>query len=279
MIRDNDYPCGTEIIINEKILHVGKLINQGADGRIYAVDSDGSMYPAVVKYFSCMYEDELYNSALLEIEAAQRLEKCPYTVEVLGYCVRMKPDGMTEIFIMMEKMQCCDDIQPGLYDVLQMGMDICLALAYMHRRGLVHCDIKPSNIFLSSDVIWKLGDFGCTQLKGRCIRRGSPAYCAPEVSRGARCNTVSDIYSLGIVLYKLLNGGRLPFCPKPVDMMTPDEVENAIRRRLSGESIPPIDGLDMELNHILLQMCEFLPHKRIQSPKKLAEMLGCKIKY
>ena len=277
MTRDNSYPCGEEIIINGKVLRIGNLISQGTDGRIHAVYSDDSVNPAVVKYFSCMYGDELYRSALLEIEAAQRLSKCPYTVDMPGYCVRADSDGRAEVFIMMYELRCCADMQPDVRSVLDMAADICLALDFMQRRGLVHCDIKPSNIFLNSGGIWQLGDFGCIQRKGACIRRGSPAYCSPEVHQGGRCDTRSDIYSLGIVMYKLLSGGRFPFCPVSADLMEQSEVERAIERRLSGERIPPIDGLDENINEILLKMCEFALHKRISSPKAIHKII-CEIK-
>lgn len=274
MTRDKSYPCGEEIIINGKIFRVGKLINQGTDGRIHAVYSDDSVNPAVVKYFSCIYGDEIYRSALLEIEAAQRLSKCLYTVDMPGYCVRADSDGRAEVFIMMYKLDCCADMQLDVRGVLHMAADICLALAFMQRKGLVHCDIKPSNIFLNSDGIWQLGDFGCIQRKGRCIRRGSPAYCSPEVYQGGRCDTRSDIYSLGIVMYKLLSGGRFPFCRRSADLMERSEVERAIERRLNGEQILPIDGLDEGINRILLKMCEFAPHKRISSPKAIHKIIS-----
>ncbi len=272
MIRDSDYPCGEDIIINQKLLRVGKLINQGTDGRIHAVYSDDSMSPAVVKYFGCMYEDEAYRNALLEIEASERLKKCPYTVDMIGYCVRTDSDRRAEIFIMMDRLRCCEDIQLDVRGVLCMAADVCLALDFMQRKGLVHCDIKPSNIFLNADGRWQLGDFGCVQRKGRCLRRGSPAYCAPEVDSGGRCDTRSDIYSLGIVMYKLLSGGRFPFCPESAELMEQSEVERAIEHRLSGERIPPIEGISEELNRILLGMCEFDAGKRISSPKKLSAL-------
>lgn len=273
MTRDNNYPCGEEILIDNKYLRVGKLINQGTDGRIYAVHSNDGVNSAVVKYFDCMYGDKLYQNALLEIEAAQRLAKCPYTVDMLGYCVRADSVGRADVFIMMNRLKCCEQLQLDTDEILQMGSDICLALEFIKRKGLIHCDVKPSNIFLNNSGVWQIGDFGCIQRKGKCLRLGSPAYCSPEAVYGERCDIRSDIYSLGIVMYKLLSGGRFPFCPERADLMQQYEVERTIERRMNGEPIPPLESLNSEINEILHTMCEFEPQKRFNSPISLSKRL------
>jgi eukaryotic-like serine/threonine-protein kinase len=95
---------------------------------------------------------------------------------------------------------------------------ICLALAYAHRNGLVHRDIKPANVILRSDGVVKLLDFGIardqtkidTSLTSTGALVGTPPYMAPERFRGAPIDGRSDIFSTGVLLYLLLTG-RLPF--------------------------------------------------------------------
>lgn len=268
----SEYPCGEQIIINNAAYRIGSLINKGTDGRIYAAHSKDGMDSAV-KYFRCVYGDELWLSALREIEAFIRLAKCAYTVKMLGYCARKDDNGDAEVFILMERMECCSQMNMSEMLTLQMAADVSLALEYIGRRGLVHCDVKPSNIFLSSSGVWQLGDFGCMQRKGKCIRRGSPAYCSPEAYRGERCDIRSDIYSLGIVIYKLLCGGRFPFCRESAHLMRESDVDCAIERRLSGEQISRASELSGEMNDLLLEMCEFDPNKRLSSPKAINRII------
>ena len=91
----------------------------------------------------------------------------------------------------------------------------CDALSYAHAQGVIHRDLKPANILLSADGQAKVSDFGVafSNLAFDSTRNlvvGSPAYMAPEQIEGKPASIRSDIYSLGIVLYKMLVG-RLPF--------------------------------------------------------------------
>lgn len=92
---------------------------------------------------------------------------------------------------------------------------IARALAYAHSQGVIHCDVKPSNILLQQANWPLLADFGLLKILGskiidQGVMSGTPAYISPEQATGDSITAHSDIYSLGIVLYELL-AGRLPF--------------------------------------------------------------------
>ena len=97
-------------------------------------------------------------------------------------------------------------------DAVKLGVDICRAMAAFREKGIVHHNITPENIYVDSKGNYKLGSFGLYDYSGN-ISEGS-LYMAPELYQNSYAvDTSSDIYSLGILLYKLLNNNRLPFLP------------------------------------------------------------------
>jgi predicted ATPase len=98
--------------------------------------------------------------------------------------------------------------------VLEIAMGILKALSYAHQQGLVHRDLKPANVMIGDDV--KLTDFGLATLrsilqKGAGFVAGTPAYMAPEQIEGRAIDGRADLYALGVLLFEMITGGRLPF--------------------------------------------------------------------
>lgn len=116
------------------------------------------------------------------------------------------------------------------------------SLGAFGKHNIVHRDIKPENIFVSDDGQFKLGDFGIAksmeQTTGIVGKKGTYNYMAPEVYKGEAYGACVDIYSLGIMLYRYMNNGRLPFQPLSPTQPSPTDNERAIFRRVNGEKIP-----------------------------------------
>ena len=100
---------------------------------------------------------------------------------------------------------------------LKIVADIADALHFAHEKGIVHRDVKPANVLMTSDGRVKVADFGLAYLidrEGGTTRTGflvgSPNYMSPEQATGQKIDRRSDIYSLGVVLFRMLTG-RVPF--------------------------------------------------------------------
>lgn len=157
--------------------------------------------------------------------------------------------------------------------VVKLGTDICKALTICENHHIVHRDIKPQNIFINKDGNFKLGDFGIAKNAENIAtgtRTGTFNYMAPEIYNNQPYGNSVDIYSLGLVMYWLLNERRGPFLPLFPAVPTTSDVDNAMVRRIKGDAIPaPKYGSDT-IKSIVLKAIQFDPQKRYISA---AEML------
>jgi serine/threonine protein kinase len=189
-------------------------------------------------------------------------------------CVQKDSGYGWDIFIRMELLTPLMDLLSKREtwpeaEVVRLGRDIAAALCACDRLHILHRDVKPQNIFVAADGSYKLGDFGIARIAERTgsatARIGTFTYMAPEVYHGEHYGAAADQYSLGIVLYWLLNGRRAPF----VGVNTAREKEAALRRRMSGEPLPaPASGSEA-LKKIVLRACAYDPAERYRSAEEL----------
>lgn len=162
--------------------------------------------------------------------------------------------------------------------IIKFSLDMSSALTTCEARGILHRDIKPQNIFVSADGTYKLGDFGIARTledNGSLTAGiGTYNYMAPEVYNKQHYDHRADIYSLGIVLYWLLNECRLPFYPAQPQVITPECVEEARQRRFRGDSLPAPRNGSHDLQQIVLKACAYDPRYRYQSAQELHDDLN-----
>lgn len=157
-------------------------------------------------------------------------------------------------------------------DVIRIGADITRALKACHEKNIIHRDIKPHNIFISRTGEYKLGDFGVAKVlentSGGTII-GTVNFMAPEVYNNQPYDKTADLYSLGMVLYWLMNEKRFPFVPLPPNTPTYSDMDESLKRRFHGYPFPdPAHGSD-EFKQIILKACAFNPKDRYQTADEM----------
>lgn len=167
--------------------------------------------------------------------------------------------------------------------ILRLGIDLCTALDVCASKSIIHRDIKPENIFVNEQGVYKLGDFGVARnlekITNGLSKKGTPNYMAPEVYKATIKDTdfkaanKVDIYSLGMVLYWLSNGSRLPFLSTGKQITSPDERKNAFARRINGDPLPPPQNVSAPLQQIILKACSYSPEDRYNSAREMCDAL------
>lgn len=164
-------------------------------------------------------------------------------------------------------------------DAIKLGIDICTALEICASKNLIHRDIKPQNIFVSAAGNYKLGDFGIArtleQTSCGLSKKGTYSYMAPEVYKGESYGASADIYSLGLVLYRLMNQNRLPFYPQAPTPIRFEDNEYALRQRMWGETFPEPILADKNLARVIKRMCAYRRNERyLNAADVKAELLA-----
>lgn len=276
---------------------VSRVLGHGGMGTVYLAEREGSgftqlvalkllrpdllMPPHLVPVLERRFAQERQILARLEHPGIARLIDGGYTPGGQAYLAMEYVEGQPLLTYATSQ-------QLGVRARLELFLQVCEAVQYAHRQLVIHRDLKPSNILVTTDGNPKLLDFGiATFVEAEEATAGdqptgaktgawlTPAYASPEQVRRERITTLSDLYSLGVLLYELLAGVR----PYEVIGLSPAAVEEVVCRRVPERpSMRVVDRrlarlLRGDLDTIVLKAVAKEPERRYGSVQELADDL------
>ncbi len=245
---------------------------------LLGLKSEGMSKEEISAYYS-----DIALSFMEEIKLLEELKGNSNIVCYEDHKIERSEDGMSyTIMIKMELLTPLKNLlaerQLTAEEVMKLGMDICSALEVCEAKKIIHRDIKPDNIFVSDTGAYKLGDFGVARTLEKTVgvmsQKGTYTYMAPEVFLGKEYNQNVDLYSLGILLYQLLNKNRTPFLPDAPQPLKYSDREEAQKKRMSGNLLPWIKGLPDSWNGLLVKMCHPNPQNRFQNATDVKKQIN-----
>lgn len=285
---------------------IDELIGKGSYGEVYKIYKieNGQRIEAAAKYVSIPKSEQdkelAYSKGLAtdeeslrsffatranafskEIDLMMKLRGSDNVVRYEAHLKQEKKDDVGwDIIIRMELLTALEKyLRVNSFtrkNVIQLGIDICNAIECCQKEQIIHRDVKIENIFIDNNGHFKLGDFGVSrEAQGTTMGTitGTEDYMAPEIMKHEKYNNNVDIYSIGIVMYRLLNNNRIPFLPSD-GPINDNDISLALTKRLEGvEKIPEPKFASGKLAEIIVKACAFDRHDRYSSPSEMAHDL------
>ncbi len=195
-----------------------------------------------------------------EYRIAKKLEGEKYFVD---YYALYKQGGMAYIVQpeLRNLLTYIEEENPNLRQILKILKDIVRAIGILSEKGILHLDIKPTNIFVDENGNGKLGDFSIaceiTTFKEKPFQAGTSKYFSPEVYEKTGYSGKEDMYSLGISMYYILSGGKYPYDFEKAETRTADSVY------IANELIPK------ELQCVIKKATAYNPDERYNSMEEM----------
>jgi tetratricopeptide (TPR) repeat protein len=264
-------------------------LGRGGMGTVFLAERDDDQYKASVaiklvrpgmdtEFILARFRRERQTLARLQHPNIARLLDGGTTADGLPYIVMEYVDGHSIT-------QHAQQQKLGITARVILFLSVCSAVDYAHRNFVIHRDLKPGNVLVDSQGVPKLLDFGiCKLLRADTLSAVSgdetmpdmltPNYASPEQIRGEAVTLLSDVYSLGVLLYELLSEK----CPRRFTSLTAQDIASATEKGIPLPSAVVEDKvrsrqLSGDLDNILLRALETEPQRRYESAALFADDL------
>jgi serine/threonine protein kinase/Tol biopolymer transport system component len=259
-----------------------RLLGRGGFGFVYlAQDTLLGEHVAIKELIPALVGDEaMLKRFLAEARATMRLRH----ERIVGTHNVFSEGG--NYYIVMEYM-AGDSLEARLREhgslsvpeAVQVTIDLCAGLEYAHPHGVVHCDLKPSNILFDEWGLAKVADFGIAHISGEMLTRswvtpagfvaGTLPYMSPEQADGVRDDPRIDVYALGAILYRMLTGRTyLEFDQRETPGATADNV-NRLRREIPVPPSAHNKAIPATLDRVVLRALAKQPEERYASAEAM----------
>jgi hypothetical protein len=281
------------------IRHVGRyaLKHQLGSGGL------GAVYAAIDPLLSRPIAVKMLRVAALASEQREALEQQLLAEARAAAClnhpniVTIHDAGLADegVYVAMERLQgrdlkqlMADGWRPDVVQAARIAKRLADALDYAHGHGVVHCDIKPANIFMTSRTQPKVLDFGIARVTAGRLdsvalpleidtgasapaarELGSPYYASPEHLRGETLDARADVYGVGVVLYELLTGRRA------FDGDSLEQIGSAVHEGIVPPAHTVNTNVDAALSGIAARAMARKPGDRYRSARQLSRALRC----
>jgi tRNA A-37 threonylcarbamoyl transferase component Bud32 len=268
---------------NNVQLTLGREIGRGGTGVVFEASlPDGTLVAVKVMLESRWDDQSLRERFLRELYVCGKLSHHPYLLKMYDWGLVVPEKGSAHPFVVMERLsghtlrETLNRYKgrplPIPHSIVY-SMELLHGLEAAHKADIVHRDVTPENIMILETGHIKLMDFGVArEIGNEAVTRasafvGTPVYIAPEVFKDRRVNGLSDLYSVGVVLYEML-AGRPPFSSTAMWPL--------IQSIVAGEAVPLATAnpsLPTELVAVVMKMMANQPGERFQSAREARHAL------
>ena len=281
-----------------------KRLGSGTDGRVYSSvrkNENGEEEKSILKtirigmgrnedkgFNSINEKDDLilteenYNKVIKQItdniSIIQKKDDGKRFVRYEEWEVRDTSDAKGKlIMIRLEEMRSLTDILSRfsftLEETVSLGISLCKSLKRCRDFNYVYPNLKPENVLFDENGVCKLGDFGSFSIlepsKTSIAYKRTEYYMAPELIKTGKINCTSDTYSLGLILYTLVNRGRLPFSEMYPQQVTLNGLNRSVENRVNALPLPKPKFANDALFAVISKACAFKPQDRYLTPDQM----------
>ena len=224
------------------------------------------------------YYDNLIKKIINNIETIKKTDAGKNFIKYEDIELRKASDGKGRLILLrLEEARSLSDLLKEfsftMDESIRLAINVCRALVKCRSFGYIYPNLKPENVLFDKDGNCKLGDLGsfsCLEPSKTSIAyKRTQYYMAPEYIKSGNINCTADTYSLGLILYMLVNRNRLPFTEPYPEIVTINSLNTSTEKRIKGEKLPRPALASDELWHVISKACSFNTNDRYFTPEQM----------